>query len=334
MAAEVEPARIIASERFCFRLSPAELRQLRAYAAAEGMTPSEAIREARYQHGVLELTEEAGRTRPGPIQQTSRRAADVLARGLVRRYLKGRGYWVLTVGRSLPGLSLLAIDAHQVRAIHVADAAADDARCGRSPGRHRAPRRAADGAAGCREGAEDGWEAQVPVLAGLASASVQATRGSGQRWADQAVSSTARTWPRAAAWRGRTASVCMPAWSCRPASGCAWSRCVGMCCAPQWPPIGWGWRLMAGVLVTLRHGWADGTVVVGARSDDVWAGSPGCSGRASICCCIRACSGRGSAWRAEVVRLAGRQRPPKSNRRPPTRRRRARSASVVCAGPN
>ena len=47
MAAEAEPTRV-AIERFTFRLSAAELAQLRAYAAAEGVTPSEAIRSALY----------------------------------------------------------------------------------------------------------------------------------------------------------------------------------------------------------------------------------------------------------------------------------------------
>jgi hypothetical protein len=123
MVAAVAPPQI-ASERCTFRLSSAEFRQLKAYSAAEGVTHSEAIREALYSTGVLELTE-AGRTRPGPSTVPLWRSPDEIARSWARRYLRRRGYRVLGVLRSLPGLHFLALDPSQVRAIVVADAASE-----------------------------------------------------------------------------------------------------------------------------------------------------------------------------------------------------------------
>jgi hypothetical protein len=95
------------------------------------------------------------------------------------------------------------------------------------------------------EGAEDGWRGQAPVLAGLAAASVQATRGSGQRWADQARGfddddlASGRCLARANGF-SLHAGVVVPA-----GQRARLEQVCGMCCVPQWPPIAWHWRLMA-----------------------------------------------------------------------------------------
>src|SRR5690606_7067789 len=185
------------------------------------------------------------------------------------------------------------------------------------------------------EGAEDGWEAQAPVLAGLASASVQATRGSGQRWADQARAfdgedlASGRCLARANGF-SLHAGVVVPAGQ---------RVCLEQVCRYVLRPPVASDRLAVEadgrVLVTLRHGWADGTAVVAldpraflgrlaVLAVDEAQATPSevegwCPGRASICSCIRVCLGRGRRGGPRSCGWPWRPRSPRSNRRRPAR---------------
>ncbi len=155
------------------------------------------------------------------------------------------------------------------------------------------------------EGAEDGWEAQAPVLAGLASASVQATRGSGQRWADQAREfdgedlASGRCLARANGF-SLHAGVVVPAGQR--------VRLEQVCRYVLRPPVAsdrLGVAADGRVLVTLRHGWADGTVVVALDPMTFLGRLAVLVPRPRINLLLyQGVLGARSAWRAEVVRLA------------------------------
>lgn len=154
------------------------------------------------------------------------------------------------------------------------------------------------------ESAEDGWQAQAPVLAGLASASVQATRGSGQRWADQAGAldddlASDRCLARANGF-SLHAGVVVPAGQR--------VRLERVCRYVLRPAVASDRLAVAAdgrVLVTLRHGWADGTAVVALDPITFLGRLAVLVPRPRINLLLyQGVLGARSAWRAEVVRLA------------------------------
>jgi len=155
------------------------------------------------------------------------------------------------------------------------------------------------------EGAEDEWEAQAPVLAGLASASVHATRGSGQRWADQVRAfdgddlASGRCLARANGF-SLHAGVVVPAGQR--------ARLEQVCRYVLRPPVASDRLAVAAdgrVLVTLRHGWADGTAVVALDPMTFLGRLAVLVPRPRINLLLyQGVLGARSAWRAEVVRLA------------------------------
>jgi hypothetical protein len=155
------------------------------------------------------------------------------------------------------------------------------------------------------EGAEDGWQAQAPVLAGLAAASVQATRGSGQRWSDLACAfdgddlASGRCLARANGF-SLHAGVVVPTGQR--------VRLEQVCRYVLRPPVASDRLAVAAdgrVLVTLRHGWADGTAVVALDPMTFLGWLAVLVPRPRINLLLyQGVLGARSAWRAEVVRLA------------------------------
>ena len=86
---------------------------------------------------------------------------------------------------------------------------------------------------------EDAWAIEAPVLAGLAAASVQGIvalgrqRGARTRRLGEPPESI-EPLRLAGATRGRTGSISMRAWSCRPGSGSGSRACVGTPCGRPW----------------------------------------------------------------------------------------------------